>query len=313
MKFIKHSKKYLIVSAVFCMLSVLFLVMFGMNFGIDFTGGSVLKFNSSVDFNSAKVRIEDSYQLSNISITSINQLENQIIVKSVEISPDQKDVILADLNQDIGFVSDDIDQENATTQQDFTLDSFETVGAVVGSETIKKSLYAILFALVGIMIYIAYAFKAIPNPYSSLKFGYAALIAMFHDVLITLGVFSLLGTFLGVEIDLLFVTALLTVIGYSVNDSIVVFDRIRENLIKHKKKRSFSDLIDMSINQTLRRSLGTSATVLVVLISLFILGGLSIKYFVLAMIVGVIIGTYSSIFVASPMLYWLEKKTLKPY
>lgn len=178
---------------------------------------------------------------------------------------------------------------------------FEAIGPTISAELKKKSFLAIFFVLFAIIIYIAFAFRKVSKPVSSWKYGVSAVLALTHDVIIPCGVFAVLGHFYGVEVDTLFVTALLTVLGFSVHDTIVVFDRVRENLIKFPRE-SFEEVINRSVNQTAVRSVNTSLTVLLVLLATFFFGGESVKYFVLTLIIGVIFGTYSSIFVASPLL-----------
>ncbi len=185
--------------------------------------------------------------------------------------------------------------------------SFQTVGPVIGRELTIKSLQAVGLASVAIIVYIAYAFREIPKPYSPWKFGVSAVVALLHDVLVVVGAFSLLGHFYKVEIDALFVTALLTVIGFSVHDTIVVFDRIRENLRKTAGRVDFEEVVNESVLQTLTRSLTTSLTVVFTLLALVLFGGESIRWFVVALLVGIISGTYSSIFNAAPLLVLWEQ------
>ncbi len=180
--------------------------------------------------------------------------------------------------------------------------SFETVGPVVGNELKVNSLKAVAIATLAIIIYIAYAFREIAHPYSPWKWGVSAVIALLHDVLVVVGIFSILGHFYHVEIDALFVTAILTVIGFSVHDTIVVFDRIRENLRKTGGKEPFEQVVNDAILQTLARSLTTSLTVLFTLLALVLFGGESIRWFVVALLIGIFSGTYSSIFNAAPLL-----------
>jgi len=183
---------------------------------------------------------------------------------------------------------------------------FETIGPVIGQETALNALKAILFASVLIVLYITWSFRQVPKPASSFRFGICAIIALIHDVLVVLGVFAVLGHFLGVEIDSLFVTAILTVIGFSVHDTIVVFDRIRENL-KRLGSSNFAQTANDSVIQTIDRSLNTSLTVFLVLLALLLFGGESIRWFVVALLIGIISGTYSSVFTASPLLVlWQE-------
>lgn len=184
----------------------------------------------------------------------------------------------------------------------------EIVGPVIGQETTTNAVKSVALASLAIVLYIVYAFREIPKPYSPWKFGVAAVVALLHDVLVVVGAFSLLGHFYGVQVDSLFVTALLTIIGFSVHDTIVVFDRIRENLRK-SPNLSFTQVVNDSLLQTLGRSLMTSLTVLFTLLSLILFGGESIRWFVVALFVGVFSGTYSSIFNAAPLLVlWEERK-----
>ncbi|HJZ19121.1 MAG TPA: protein translocase subunit SecF, partial [Candidatus Nanoarchaeia archaeon] len=189
---------------------------------------------------------------------------------------------------------------------DFKQEQYETVGPTIGSEITLNAIKALVIASFLIVLYITWSFRKVPRPTSSFRFGVCAIIALIHDVLVLLGIFSLFGHFLGVEIDSLFVTAILTVIGFSVHDTIVVFDRIRENL-KRVGGENFSNVVNDSILQTLDRSLNTSLTVVLVLVALLLFGGESIKWFVVALLIGIVSGTYSSIFNAAPLLVlWHE-------
>ena len=182
----------------------------------------------------------------------------------------------------------------------------ETVGPTVSRDLIKKAVLAVIFALIGIVLYIAWAFRSVPKPLSSWKFGVSAILALVHDVLLVVGIFSILGHFFKVEVDNLFITAVLTVIGFSTHDTIVVFDRIRENL--RTSSGNLTDIANKSIAETMNRSLNTSATVFLTLLALLIFGGQSIFWFVLALLVGIVTGTYSSIFNASViMVLWHRK------
>jgi preprotein translocase subunit SecF len=183
---------------------------------------------------------------------------------------------------------------------------FELIGPVIGQELRSDALWQLVLVSLGIVLYIAYAFRRIQRPITAWRFGWAAVIALLHDLLVVLGIFSILGHFKGIEIDSMFVTAMLTVLGFSVHDTIVVFDRIREN-VKIFAGQPLEFVINHSITQTIVRSLNTSLTVLFVLLALLLFGGESIRYFVLALFIGVITGTYSSIFVASPILVLWQK------
>ncbi len=189
---------------------------------------------------------------------------------------------------------------------DFTETHYDSIGPLIGKELSRGAFWQLLFVSLGIIFYIGYAFRKVAKPVTSWRFGGAAVIALFHDLLFVLGVFSLLGHFKGVEVDSLFVTAMLTVLGFSVHDTIVVFDRIRENLRLYPGQ-GIEFVVNHSIAQTLVRSLNTSLTVLFVLFSLLLFGGETIRWFVFALFIGIIIGTYSSIFIASPVLVLWQK------
>jgi len=178
---------------------------------------------------------------------------------------------------------------------------FESIGPVIGNELKSSAFWALILSLVGIVLYISWAFRKVSRPISSFNYGFIAIIALFHDIVITMGIFAVLGHFLNVEVGIPFMAALLTVLGYSVNDTIVVFDRTRENLLKADID-DFEEVVNKSVNETLIRSLNTSFTTLLVLAALFLFGGETIKYFVVALFVGIFFGTYSSIFIASPLL-----------
>lgn len=294
----KYKFWYLGFSALILVPCVISLALFGLKTSIDFTGGSVLKFSRTegmwdktaieqvfVDkkVEVAQILLDDGGKTATIRTKPIDSNKNEEI-KSVLIPPVT--------NKD----QPETRQSNVIIQT-----SFETVGSSIGAETAKKSLIAFGVACAGIVFYIAYAFRNIPKPYSSLRFGVSAILAMAHDALIVTGVFSILGHFKGIEVDPMFITALLTIIGFSVHDTIVVFDRVRENLGKFKGK-NIEWIANFSILETMRRSIATSATVAITLSALFVFGGASIKYFVLALLIGVISGTYSSIFNATPIL-----------
>jgi len=189
-------------------------------------------------------------------------------------------------------------------------ESFSSVGPTLGNELKQKAIVALSLVLIAIILYISYAFRKVTNgPVPSWVFGIGAIVALIHDILVVVGVFVILGKFAGVQIDSLFVTALLTILGFSVHDTIVVYDRVREGL-KDRAKKTFKEIVNESINTTLARSLNTSISTLLVLLALYLFGGASIQYFVLALIIGIISGTYSSIFIASPLLL-LGQRLLK--
>lgn len=296
----KYKWWYIGFSALALVFCILFLVFYGLRLSIDFTGGSVLSFRFG-DNALEESQVKDVALSLGVEVVEISKKENgrQVVVKTKPIDSDKNEEIkraLLNINSNIEQVS------------------FESVGSVIGKETAKKSIFALFVACVGIVLYIAYAFRNIPRPYSSFRFGISAIIAMIHDVLVVVGVFSFLGYYKGVEVDLMFVTALLTIIGFSVHDTIVVFDRIRENLLKFKKDIEW--VANYSVLETMRRSIATSLTVILTLIALLFFGGESTRYFVLALLIGVISGTYSSIFNATPILVIWESwvlKTTRPF
>jgi len=187
--------------------------------------------------------------------------------------------------------------------------SYQSIGPSVGRELRNKSLTAIVLVLVGISLYIAFAFRKVYRPLSSWTYGTMTLASLFHDVAIPAGLLAVLGRYRGIEIDSNFVVALLVVIGFSVHDTIVVFDRIRENLLLDRGRTGFGETVNTSINQTLARSINTSLTLVLVLLALYFVGPLTLRYFILTLLVGTVAGVYSSIFVASPLLYlWYARR-----
>ena len=283
------------------LLSILGLIFWRLNFGIDFKGGSLVELNfgeSNVSLSDVQSVLKD-FNLGEITMQKSGS--DTFVFRLSEINEDTHQKIIEALRARFNNVEEK---------------SFQTIGPAIGGELKNRAIYATFFALLGILIYISFAFRKVSYPVASFKYALAAVFALFHDVLITLGVFAVLGKFYGVEVGLPFVAAILTVLGYSVNDTIVVFDRIRENLFSVKggsggKKvgSEFENIINISLNQTLRRSVFTSLTVLLALLILFLFGGFAIRYFVLALLIGIGVGTYSSIFIASTLLVvWESRK-----
>lgn len=270
---------------------LIFLFKFGLNLGIDFTGGTNLeyRFEKSID----QEKLKNDLNGLRITILSLSQTgNNTYLLKTRPLEESKIEEVKGKLDQDFGKV---------------TTVSVESIGPVIGSETTKNAGIALILASIMIVLYLAFSFRKVPKPASSWRFGITAVVALLHDVLVVVGVFSILGHFLGIEVDVLFITALLTVIGFSVHDTIVVFDRIRENLPKHLAK-NFTTIANLSIIQTLARSLSTSLTVIFVLLALLLFGGEAIKWFIVALLVGIISGTYSSIFNATALLALWEEK-----
>ncbi len=268
------------------LISIISLSIWGFNFGIDFQGGTLmeLKFTKPVDSEQIKEVVGEFEFIKNPTVQKTGK--NIVLIRSKMIDKEQGRKIKSVLNEKVG---------------EYEEIRLESVGPTITKNLTSKTKWALLIASIAIILYIAFAFRGIPKPANSWRFGITAIITLIHDLLIVVGTFVILGHFFGYEINSLFITALLTILGYSVNDTIVIFDRIRENLQKHPSK-SFAQNTNSSINQTIVRSLNTSFTTLIVLLSVLIIGGTSIKQFIIALIIGVIIGTYSSIFIASPIL-----------
>lgn len=231
---------YFIISLLVIIPGVISLFLYGLHLSIEFTGGSrmTLVFPKKVETKMVN-EIKQSLGDENITVSTVQPSGNSVIVRTAPLTQEQSKTIISDLKEDVG---------------EFRQESFETIGPTIGEETTKKAFYSILLASALIVIYIALSFRKVPKPASSWRFGVTAIIAVLHDVLVVVGIFSLLGHFLHVEIDSLFITALLTVIGFSVHDTIVVFDRIRENLLRVGGV-SFAEIANISIVQTLTRSL----------------------------------------------------------
>ena len=234
-----------------------------------------------------------------IEVTTSSGEEINIDAESIDLSNIESEEIGLDAMMGAGGENINIEEKR-----------FNSIGPVIGNELKESAVWAIVIALVAIVLYIGFAFRKVSFPVSSFKYGIIATIALFHDVIITLGVFAVLGHFYNVEIGIPFVAAILAILGYSVNDTIVVFDRTRENLLKSGID-DFEKIVNKSVNETLIRSINTSFTTLIVLLVLYLFGGDTIKYFVVALMVGIAAGTYSSIFIASPLLVTWQKWDLK--
>lgn len=284
---IKHRWAFLTVSLVLVIASYLAIGVYSLNLGMDFRGGSILEvqYASSTVPNIPAARTAlEPLNLGNISLQPIGT--GGLMLRSNPLTEEQHQQILSALKP----------------TGSFTETQFSTVGPTLGQELARKGIVAIVLVILLIIIYIAIAFRSVSRPVSSWKYGLIAIIALIHDVSIPTGVFALLGHFQGVEIDALFLTALLTILALSVSDTIVVFDRIRENLRRSKANLPFEEVVGKSLSETFVRSFNTSFTVILALAALLIFGSESTRYFSLALMIGMVVGTYSSIFVASPLL-----------
>lgn len=276
---------------------IIAIFLWGLNLSIDFTGGSrlTLSFNNPVGNKEIQI-VDKALKEEEIKVAGIEKSDKLIFIRTSPMDQNQN-------NQFIDALSKEL--------KDVKQQEFETVGPTIGQETAINAFKAVGIASILIILYITWSFRSVPKPASSLRFGVCAIAALIHDVLVVVGIFAILGHFFGVEIDSLFVTAILTIIGFSVHDTIVVFDRIRENL-KKTGSLNFSKTVNDSIIQTIGRSLNTSLTVILVLIALLLFGGESIRWFVVALLIGIISGTYSSIFNAAPLLVlWHELRNKK--
>ena len=287
--FLKYKKIYFIFSATLILASLGFLIVFGLKPGIDFTGGSILEIEYKTERPSNQEIKETLSDLDLGEVLIQSTEERGIILKMRDISEDTHQEVLEKL------------KENKELEER----RFESIGPVIGRELKQKTKIVIVLSLLAIVLYIAWAFRKISQPIPSWQYGIASLVALFHDVLIPLGILSVLGKFYGVQITIPVIAALLAVLGYSINNTVVVFDRIRENLLR--RAGTYQEIVNNSLNQTLTRSINTSLTTLFVLVAIFFLGGITLKYFALALILGITAGTYSSLFLVSPILVaWLK-------
>lgn len=291
----KYKVWYVIFSMVIILPGLFYLLTSGLKLGIDFTGGGLLEY-----------QFEQKAATTSAQLKSDEQIKQNLSQYGDVIQSAPRTFMIRTKPMDETELKS-LKEKIASDDGQFIARSEENVGPVIGKELEQKALIALGLASLAIVGYITFAFRKVPKPASSWRFGIATIIALLHDVLVVLGVFAFLGKYYGVEVDSLFVTAVLTIIGFSVHDTIVVFDRIRENLPKYMSHK-FLEVADISVTQTLARSLNTSLTVVFVLLALLLFGGETIRWFVVALLVGIISGTYSSIFNATAILVWWEEK-----
>lgn len=277
---------------------IISLFLYGLNLSIDFTGGSriTLLFDKRVSQTSVS-EVRKTFEKQKIEIATLQTSQKEVFIRTKPISEKQDAVILSELSKNKKIEA-------------FKQEQFETIGPIIGKEITLNALKAIIIGSILIMLYIAWSFRKVPKPASSWRFGITTIITLLHDVLVLVGIFSILGHFFKVEVDTLFLTALLTVMGFSVHDTIVVFDRIRENLLRNPGS-DFANTVNDSILQTLTRSLNTSLTALLVLFTLLLFGGESLRWFIAALLIGIASGTYSSIFNAAPLLVLWDEMSQK--
>ncbi|PIR01979.1 MAG: protein translocase subunit SecF [Candidatus Nealsonbacteria bacterium CG_4_9_14_0_2_um_filter_37_38] len=289
--FLKYSKIYYIFSGLLTMAAISALFVFGLRFGIDFTGGSILE----VEFEQRPENAAIQEKLKNLNLGEIT------------IQPTgEKGVILRLKN-----IEEPIHQEilkNLGVLSGVKELRFENIGPVIGKELRQKTIILIIISLAALFIYIAISFRKVTFPFSSWQFGIVSIIGLFFDVLIPISVFALLGKLYNIQFNIPIITALLTILGYTINDKVIVFDRVREN-ISRIRGIDFNTLVNQSLNEILFRSLSTGTCSLLVLFFIFLLGGETLKYFALTLMIGITVGTYSSLFLASPLLVsWLQRR-----
>jgi len=281
------------VSIILATSAIIVVSVFGLKIGVDFKGGSVLELeftNGRPEVGAIQKSLSD---FKDLLITPSG--ESGLIIRTGELSEQNHQIVLNKFKTD--FPSSGLEERK-----------FDSVGPLIGDELKNKSITAIILVLLGVIIYIAIVFRKLSGVLPFWAMGLSAIVALVHDVVIPTGVFALLGHFYGIEISAVFVAAALTVLGYSVSDTVVIFDRVRENILRRGVKEGFGTVVHRSIMQTLTRSLNTTFTTLLSLVAIYLFGGESIKYFALAMIMGIFLGAYSSIFVASPLLVWWNKR-----
>jgi len=333
-KFIERSKLWLSISAASVVIALIAIFGLGLNLGFDFTGGTLMEFKFDKDVtkdqltkafgeieqevNSGKLSTLSSADLSavttpsdaptlsgplanpsaattgdkqtRIDLVSAKVMEsgkNQFIIKTKYLAPENQAQVLAKMKEKL---------------PSFTKMQSTTIGPVVGQNMLQQAIYAVIIAVLGILFYIGIAFRKVPKEVSPWRFSVCAIVALVHDVIVLTGIFAILGALFNAEADTLFITALLTVFGYSVHDTIVIFDRLRENMTLRSREDKLEDVANNALNQTLSRSINTTVTVLLSLVALLLFGSPSIFFFILALTIGIGVGTYSSIFVASPLL-----------
>lgn len=295
---IKHRAIFYTFSIILIIASIFSFFKWGLNLGIDFTGGTLIEVSYKSDKPDQNL-IQDSLRKLDQSTTVRPAGLDGYIIKMKPIDQEEKAKAMDILN----VAKTDL----ASSSISADLKTFDSIGPILGKEALRKAGVSIVLVILGIVLFITFAFRKVSEPVSSWKYGLVAIVALIHDVIIPTGAFSILGHYRGYEVDTLFVTAILVILGFSVHDTIVVFDRVRENLRLSSKGKSFETTVGESINQTIVRSINTSLTTLIALIVLYFLGGSATEHFSLALIIGIAAGTYSSIFVGSALLVTIEK------
>lgn len=284
---IKYRKYAYGLSIVITVVSIIFLLLWGLKLGIDFKGGTLLslQYHDSAPSREAVYEKLDPLQLSGLSV-----------------QPAENNTINIRYTADADSVNQEVLKTLGGEQPNFEVLRADFIGGAVSKEITHDAFIGVLLSLLAIAVFIAYAFRKVSGVVTSWDYGWGAIIALAHDIIVTVGVFAFLGKFYNIEIGVPFIAALLTILGYSVNDTIVVYDRVRENLMRGGAKENFEKLVNRSLNETLGRSVATSLTVILTLFAITLYGGASTFSFALALLIGVSFGTYSSIFIASALL-----------
>ena len=325
---INNRKIFYACSGILVLISFLSLIFWGLKPGIDFAGGTLIEVQypngrpnqavisaelSKLDAG-ASIRPSGSNEYI-VRMKPIDQAEKALVFgvlnasesASVTANPASSTVISNSLGSSSSVSVTATPVSPSSVNDQAVIKTFDSIGPILGAEALRKAYVSIILVIIGIVIFITFAFRKVSLPVSSWKYGLTAIIALVHDVIIPVGAFSILGHFAGYEVDTLFVTAILVILGFSVHDTIVVFDRVRENLKLASERKPFAEVVGESISQTFTRSINTSLTTLIALIVLYILGGSTTEHFSLALIIGIAVGTYSSIFIGSPLLVTLQK------
>ncbi len=289
---IAKTKLWFTLSAILTVIGLYSIFAFGLRMGLDFTGGSLLEMH----FTERPAVQELQTTLTDLEAAQIQPAgTDKYIIRSKTLTETQHQDVLKKITEKYPTAIED---------------RFESIGPTIGAELRTKSIWSIVIVLIAIVAYIAFAFRKVSRPIASWKYGIAAIIALAHDLLMAVGIYALVSHYTGWEVDSLFITALLTLLGFSVHDTIVTFDRTRELLRSHTNE-SFPELVNRATNETLVRSLNTSLTAILVLFAIFLFGGASIRHFVFTLLIGMVVGTYSSIFIASPILVAWERWSKK--
>ncbi len=296
MNIVRHRKIFYIISGILILASIVAVSVWGLNFGIDFKGGSILEV--SYANRPALSAIQDTIDVQKIGEASIRPTGDKgYIIRTKALSEQERTTFVSALS---------------ANEPGFQVVRSDLIGPILGKELQGKAITSIILVIIAIVLFITFAFRKVSEPVSSFKYGLVAIVALLHDIILPTGAFAVLGHYYGLEVDALFVTALLVVLGFSIHDTIVVFDRVRENLkiqkqLKAKDVKPFEDVVGESVSQTFARSINTSLTVLLSLVILYFYGAEATHNFALALFIGILAGTYSSIFIGSPLLVTLQK------